>query len=63
MNVPMPGDTNRSGNACDKCGKGEMRLVVRRIGKLTEPGHTNLFQCTACGSLAFRDDHPPGKQT
>jgi hypothetical protein len=36
---------------------------VRRIGKLTEPGHTNLFQCTACGSLAFRDDHPPGKQT
>lgn len=55
----------RAGNTCEKCGKGELRLVVGRIGKLKEPGHTNLFQCASCGNLDFRDipHQPPGRRT
>jgi len=53
------------GNACTHCGKGKMRLLVGRVGKLQEPGHVNIFQCIACGRFENRDipHQPPGKKT
>jgi len=42
-----------------------MRLVAGRIGKPREPGHMNIFQCTACGYFESRDvpHQPAGKRT
>jgi len=62
----MTGDeAARPGNTCERCGTGELRLVAGRIAKLTEPGHMNIFQCSACGLFENRDipHQPPGKRT
>jgi len=61
----MGDERHQPGNNCTHCGKGEMRLIAGRIGKLKEPGHMNIFQCAVCGQFENRDvaHQPSGKRT
>lgn len=61
----MEGLTDEPGNACARCGKDDMRLIAGRVGKLKEPGHIDIFQCSACGQFDHRDipHQAPGRRT
>lgn len=61
----MTDEPKQARDGCAKCGKDALRLVAGRVGNLTGAGYANLFQCSGCGHLDWRDipHQPPGKRT